>query len=62
MKNSSYCLRASKNNWPIALIVFLAPSMIFAAEFQGADSVLKKVEEQSASTNATTNSSDEAVL
>ncbi|MEO6335611.1 MAG: hypothetical protein ABIP71_02165, partial [Verrucomicrobiota bacterium] len=40
----------------------MAPAIIFAAEFQGAVSVLKKVEEQSTSTNTKTNSSGAAVL
>jgi hypothetical protein len=41
-------LCASKKGWLIALIVFLVPSMIFAADFQGASSVLQKIEEQGA--------------
>ena len=46
----------------MAFLVFFAPSLIFAADFRGAIGVLQKIKEQSASTNATVESTDDAVL
>ena len=46
----------------MVLLVFIAPALMVAADFEGAVSVLQKVQEQQAITNATDESSDETVL
>ncbi|MEO6036092.1 MAG: tetratricopeptide repeat protein [Verrucomicrobiota bacterium] len=53
---------AARNFCLIALIGFLPSSVVSGADFEGAASVLKKVEKQSASTNAAPDASGDATL